>query len=261
MTFQKERCPINLPHDFIFGDFNDIESTNRILSQDIGAILVEPMQGAGGLKPASREFLQFLRDAADRIGAVLIFDEVVTSRFHINGMQGYFGVYPDMTTLGKYLGGGFSFGAFGGKLDIMRKLDPRLSPADGGLPHAGTYNNNVFSMTAGITACDLFTEGEIIRLNRLGDSLRAGLQEILGSNNLKDIIKTTGFGSIVGVSFHGPDGPVLGEALFFHMLKQRIFMGRRGFMNLSIVHDEGHMAQVLESFRAYVAMVKSGQRL
>ncbi|KAL2026890.1 hypothetical protein VTO58DRAFT_102871 [Aureobasidium pullulans] len=116
----------------------------------LAAIILEPMLGAGGMIPATNEFLRFLRQAATDIGAVLIFDEIITSRLHIHGLQTHYDVYPDMTTLGKYLGGGFSFGAFGGNDKIMAMFNPGR-----GYFHSGTYNNNLFSMSAGIAAATL----------------------------------------------------------------------------------------------------------
>lgn len=107
---------LNLPHDFIFGTYNNIEANQKHTSSDLAAIIVEPMLSAGGQIPVTREFLSFLRKTADVTGAVLIFDEVVTSRLHINGLQGFHKIMPDMTTLGKYIGGGLPFGAFGGAL-------------------------------------------------------------------------------------------------------------------------------------------------
>jgi glutamate-1-semialdehyde 2,1-aminomutase len=104
LSFGKDPNELNLPHDFVIGIYNDIEKTRAVLSFDIGAIIVEPMQSAGGMRPASKEFLSFLRNAATTIGAVLIFDEVVTSRLDFSGMQGALDIIPDMTTLRRLQG-------------------------------------------------------------------------------------------------------------------------------------------------------------
>src|SRR5207245_2146518 len=106
----------------------------------LAAIILEPMQGGAGCIPAELDFLRGLRDLASRHGIVLIFDEVMTSRLSPGGLQAATGVIPDMTTLGKYIGGGMSFGAFGGTAAIMALFDPRQPNF---LPHAGTFNNNV----------------------------------------------------------------------------------------------------------------------
>lgn len=152
----------------------------------MAVIPVEPLQAAGGYISATREFLQFLRQAANDTGAILIFDEIVTSRLHTGELQEQHDVYPDMKTLGKYVGGGFSFGAWGGRKEIMRQLDPRLPVADGGLPHSGTFNNNIFSMMAGVEAGRLLTAERIACINVLGDRLRDGLSNLLREHNISN---------------------------------------------------------------------------
>ncbi|WYZ43384.1 hypothetical protein EsH8_VI_001083 [Colletotrichum jinshuiense] len=168
LSFSSRGNPLNLPHDFVFGKYNNIEETRRLISSELAAIIVEPMLAAGGQIAATRDFLLFLREAANVTGAVLIFDEVVTSRLHVNGLQGFHNIKPDMTTLGKYLGGGLPFGAFGGRSDIMALFDPSRQK----LSHSGTFNNNAFTMYAALAASDLVTEKEINRINKFGDTIR-----------------------------------------------------------------------------------------
>src|SRR3954452_15297631 len=112
----------------------------------LAAIMIESMLCGSGCIPARCEFLADLRALASETGAVLIFDEVMTSRLAPGGLQEVHGVLPDMTTLGKYVGGGMSFGAFGGAARIMKWFDPRRAD---GFQHAGTFNNNVLTMSAG----------------------------------------------------------------------------------------------------------------
>ncbi|KAK7423061.1 hypothetical protein QQZ08_009228 [Neonectria magnoliae] len=140
----------------------------------------EQGSGAGGVIPGTPAFLQFLRDEATRLGAVLIFDEVVTPRLHINGLQGHHRIFPDITTLGKYIGGGPSLGVFGGRANLMDALDPRRESA---LSHSGTCNNNVFTIATGIAAAKLLAQEKILKANSLGDKLREG-----GSAALLDCI-------------------------------------------------------------------------
>ncbi|KAF3905274.1 hypothetical protein ABW21_db0206207 [Orbilia brochopaga] len=172
LSFPDKGNPLNIPHDFIVGRFDNIEETRPLISQDIAAIIVEPLQCAGGVRPASKEFLEYLRKAADKINAILIFDECVTSRLHYNGMQGAMGITPDMTVVGKYMGGGFPFGAFGGRDDIMSLYDPYAQGADKSLFHSGTFNGNIFTLSAAIAASKLVTPDALDRLNALGDRLR-----------------------------------------------------------------------------------------
>ncbi|KAK6382393.1 hypothetical protein LTS17_004280 [Exophiala oligosperma] len=262
LDFHEDNSPLNLPHDYILANYNDIQSVNAQISSEsrsdsLAAILVEPMQAAGGMIPATKEFLAFLRRTADDTGAVLIFDEVVTSRLHFGGMQEYHGVYPDMTTLGKWIGGGFSFGAFGGREDIMTKLDPRTSPKEGGISHPGTFNNNVFSMAAGAAACTTLTAQKIQDVNVLGEDLRSRLRALLllqGPRANRMILQVTGFGSLTGLHFSGPQAGTLRDVFFFHMLKRGIYVGKRGFLNLTIMHDQRHVDQVVDAAKEFAEL-------
>jgi len=141
--------PLNIPFDYVIAQFNDIEGTAEVIRQagdELAAIIVEPLLGAGGNIPGSREFLEMLRRMTQEIGALLIFDEVKTSRLGAAGIQGMSGIKPDLTTLGKFIGGGLPTGAFGGKAEIMAHFNPKQQ---GNWSHAGTFNNNVCSMAAG----------------------------------------------------------------------------------------------------------------
>src|SRR5206468_1932636 len=158
----------------------------------LAAILVEPMLGSGCI-PADADFLRGLRDAATRHGALLIFDEVMTSRLSYGGRQQTLNIKPDLTTLGKYLGGGLSFGAFGGRQDVMEQFDPRRSDA---LPHAGTFNNNVLSMTAGLAGLTrVFTPAAADTLNARGDALRSRLNVACQERGAQ--FQFTGIGSML----------------------------------------------------------------
>ncbi|THW98918.1 aminotransferase class-III [Aureobasidium pullulans] len=241
--------PFNIPHDFVIAKYNDIEHTKSLLSPDLAAIILEPMLGAGGMIPAAKGFLQVLRQAVTDIGAVLIFDEIITSRLHIHGLQTHYDVYPDMTTLGKYLGGGFSFGAFGGNDEIMAMFNPGR-----GYFHSGTYNNNLFSMNAGVAAGKLLTENKIAKANALGDKLRDGINEMAKRHVLEDalpLIRATGFGSQVGLHYVGDEQEKLRDCVFFFMLDQGIYMGKRGFISINLVHEENHIGQVIKAFRGF----------
>jgi glutamate-1-semialdehyde 2,1-aminomutase len=131
-----------------------------------------------------------LREETERSGTLLVFDEVMTSRLAPGGVQGLSGIRPDLTTLGKFWGGGFSFGAFGGSRALMRHLDLGTG---GILSQGGTFNNNVMTMTAGLVgARDVYTPEACRRLNALGDSLRAELNDLGDSLGLD--FQATGIG-------------------------------------------------------------------
>ncbi len=111
-----------------------------------------------------------LREETKARGITLIFDEVMTSRLSPGGLQAKLGVIPDMTTLGKYIGGGMSFGAFGGRRDIMELFDPTKPNS---LPHAGTFNNNVLTMAAGVAGYgEVYTPAAADVLNARGEKMR-----------------------------------------------------------------------------------------
>ena len=142
-------APLRIPFDYAVLPYNDVAAAEDEFADrgaDIACVLVEPMLGSGGCIPADPEFVATLRRLTSEHGATLIFDEVMTSRLAVGGAQALLGVTPDMTTLGKYLAGGLSFGAFGGRADVMAAYDPAR---DGGLTHGGTFNNNAFTMAVG----------------------------------------------------------------------------------------------------------------
>ena len=197
------------------------------------------MLGGGGCIAAEDAFLHGLRELADETGAVLIFDEVMTSRLAPGGLQELTGVTPDLTTLGKYVGGGMSFGAFGGRAELMAIFDPRRSDA---VPHAGTFNNNTLTMSAGIAALsEIYTPDVARSHNARGDALRQALQEAAGDLP----IQVTGRGSMM--AFHFMAAPprnaeeaaagnqALKELLFLDLLDRGYYIARRGMVALSLM--------------------------
>jgi glutamate-1-semialdehyde 2,1-aminomutase len=178
-----------------------------------------------------------LRQGTERSGTLLIFDEVMTSRMSAGGMQARLGIVPDMTTVGKYIGGGMSFGAFGGRRDLMDRYDPRRADA---LPHAGTFNNNVLTMAAGVAGlAHVFTAEAAEALFQRGEALRARLNRIGAGLD----IHWTGLGSLATVHFqHQPIAcpsdirPERGlkELFFLDMLESGFYLARRGMLALSL---------------------------
>lgn len=233
---------MTLPHHFVYGKYNDVKLTSSKIDMEIGVIIVEPLQFAGGLIMATKEFLQFLRSEATRIGAVLIFDEVVTSRLEYGGLQSFHNITPDMTTLGKHFGGGFSFGAFGGRREIMELFNPQVPQS---LYHSGTWNNNVFSMSAGLVAIKLLSAENLERINQLGDRLREGINKIASARHSGQF-GARGIGSLVGIGFEGPNASIYQDLLYFYLLHNRIYIGHRGFLALNITHRGEHVDRVLD---------------
>ncbi|KAI7971304.1 hypothetical protein EIK77_007358 [Talaromyces pinophilus] len=286
-------APMNLPHDFVYAPYNNISETREILCQlpqdSLAAILVEPVQGSGGCRPADRKFLQFLRTEADERKALLIMDEVMASRLGYSGYSASIGIRADIITFGKYLGGGMTIGAFGGRRDIMELFDPTKSK----LFHPGTYNNNVFSMAAGITGLNIYDESEVERLNKLGEELKQDIQTILmrhsiypdsfpsPSAGLMEIdslqagtttaytdyypnqsillpsMFVTGCGSMLNVRFSGPEAPTWQALFYHHMLERNINIAVRGYTPLNLHVSASDCRAYLESIEAFVIKHKA----
>ena len=170
-----EPSPVTVPHAWVMGDFDAVEST-RALIREHGSWPRSSSSRCrarvGASRPRARS-CSMLREEATRTGALLIFDEVMTSRLGPRDEPGFAGVVPDLMTVGKYLAGGMSFGAFGGRRELMAAYDPTRP---GALLHAGTFNNNVLSMSAGIAGLtQVLTDEALTDLNARGDRLRARL--------------------------------------------------------------------------------------
>ena len=233
--------PVNAPFEAVLLDYNDPEASRAALRANadrLAAVLVEPVRGSAGCIPANPSYLAMLADEARAAGALLILDEVMTSRLGPHGAGAAYGVTPDLMTLGKYLGGGLTFGAFGGRRDLMGRFDPSRADA---LPHAGTFNNNVLTMAAGIAGLvEVLDDDALAALNARGDRLRMALQAVASPYGWC----ASGAGSMVGL--HPVPGPVrsprdlagaddrLRELLFLDLLERGWYMARRGFIALSL---------------------------
>ncbi len=264
LTFAGHR-EVNVPHDWVVSRYNDVDAVREVFAQhgsEIAAVLVEPLQGSAGCIPGTAEFLTGLRHHCNDSGALLIFDEVMTSRLSPGGAQDLVGILPDITTLGKYLAGGFTFGAFGGGHDLMAAFD---ATTGGALGHAGTFNNNVVSMAAGVaTLSEVLTPGVLTTTNERGERLRAELNDVFDRQEVA--LCVTGAGSLMNI--HGTAGPVRSvddlrssddrwkELLFFAAVEAGFYIARRGFIALSIeVTDDD-----VDAFVAFVDRWSAGVR-
>src|SRR5690606_6470027 len=184
LSFASGHSRVNAPFDYVMGEYNDVGGVRRLIADHgdrLAAVIIEPMMGAGGCIPGTPEFLTMLREETRRHGAVLIFDEVMTSRLAPGGLHGALGLTPDLVSFGKYLGGGVTFGAFGGSRELMGLLDPTRKD---GFMHSGTYNNNVLTMAAGIAGLEkVFTPARAEELNAAGDRLRQRLSAAIAKHD------------------------------------------------------------------------------
>ena len=239
--------PINAPYDFVLGRFNRIDATRELIrgnAGDLACVLVEPMMGSAGCLPADPDFLCMLREETRNAGTILIFDEVMTSRLSPGGAQQHYDVLPDLTTLGKYIGGGMSFGAFGGTQEIMAMYDPGRPNA---MPHAGTFNNNSLSMAAGAAAMgEVFTPRAATALNARGDALRRRLNTM--AEECGAPVRLTGIGSLMNL--HGCRTEIrdpqdldasddqIKQLVFLDLLERGFYIARRGFVALMLPHTD-----------------------
>ncbi|WP_298518468.1 aminotransferase class III-fold pyridoxal phosphate-dependent enzyme [uncultured Nocardioides sp.] len=259
LTFGETPSPVTVPHEWVLADYDDVAGTRDLLREhgrELAAVLVEPMLGSGGCVPASQEFLEMLRAETSETGTVLIFDEVMTSRLSPGGLQQVTGVLPDLTTLGKYLGGGLSFGAFGGRADLMAAFDPTRP---GALFHAGTFNNNVLTMSAGIAGLEqVLDDATLYDVNERGDRLRLALDAVARPAGLH----VSGRGSLMtthaGPPPYLPAAPLsrehalVKELVFFALLERGFWLARRGMVTVSIPVTDALCGELVAAFEDVV---------
>ncbi|MDP4201809.1 MAG: glutamate-1-semialdehyde 2,1-aminomutase [Bacteroidota bacterium] len=182
-----------IAQDTLVATYNDLASVEKLFVEqgnDIAAVIVEPVAGNMGVVPPAKGFLEGLRKLSTEYGAVLIFDEVITGfRLAKGGAQEYFGVTPDLTTLGKIIGGGLPVGAYGGKKEIMDMLAP-----NGPVYQAGTLSGNPLAMAAGLAMLKTLNETPNFydELERKAKRLEEGLKANLEKTGVKGIINRVG---------------------------------------------------------------------
>ncbi len=252
LKFPGGHFKLNAPYDFVLADFNDVDGTAEIISDagdELAAIIVEPVLGAGGNIPGTREFHTLLRERTEAVGAMLIFDEVKTSRIGAAGIQGMLGITPDLTTLGKYIAGGLPIGAFGGRADIMSHFDPSRA---GYWDHAGTFNNDMCSMAAGCTALgDVYTPERAAEFFDWSEAFRLSLNEMFAEKSVP--MHANGIASMIAIHFateptQTPADITAGcqslrPLLHMEMLHEGVLICKRGDLFLSLPMDESHLSK------------------
>ncbi len=184
--------------DVVVIPFNDPERALAILDRhrgELACVLLDLMPHRVGLNPADPEFVAALREWTEADGALLVLDEVITFRSELGGAQTWYDVTPDLTAMGKIIGGGFPVGAIAGRaavMDVMNPLAERVL-----FPHSGTFSANPITMTAGLTAMELFDEAAVAHVNALATRAIAGIEEAIDATGMKACV--TGGGSILRV--------------------------------------------------------------
>lgn len=254
----------NAPYDFIIGQYNNMEATLAAVGHragELAAILIEPVMGAGGGIQADRSFLQALQQLANDSGALLVFDEVMTSRHGPAGMQGMLGITPDLCSMGKYIGGGFAFGCFGGRADVMDVFTPQGSIGRTAA-NSGTFNNHVITSQVGLVGLrDVYTPEVATAFFERGNAFRQRLNSIIAEQGVK--AQVIGLGSVMGVHFF--EGEIRGPAalkavrdasralFYFEMLARGFYTVRRGGMILSLALNEENDDAFCEAFSDVLA--------
>ncbi|MET1031755.1 glutamate-1-semialdehyde 2,1-aminomutase [Domibacillus tundrae] len=195
--------PESVAKNTITVPYNDFESVRFAFEQfgdDIACVIVEPVAGNMGVVPPQQGFLEGLREVTEQNGSLLIFDEVMTGfRVGYNCAQGHFGVTPDLTCLGKVIGGGLPVGAYGGKAEIMNNIAPA-----GSIYQAGTLSGNPMAMAAGLETLRQLTPASYEEFTRKADLLEKGFTDAAGKHGIP--ITFNRAGSMIGFFFH--KGPV-----------------------------------------------------
>jgi glutamate-1-semialdehyde 2,1-aminomutase len=231
--------------------FNDADAFEAILAeqgQEIAAVLLEPVLGSAGIIEAQSEFLKRVKVAAAKAGALLIFDEVMTLRLSLAGAQGRLGVAPDLTVLGKIIGGGFSVGALAGGAEIMAALDPDTLK----VWHSGTFNGNPVTMAAGLASLRELTQAKIDTMDRQACAVQTGLQRNAAEAGLPLTVSRSG--SLLNLFFAPeipaavivrPDRQLMG---LYHLaaMNHGILIASRGMMALSTVMTDGVIDEITE---------------
>ncbi|KQX23566.1 glutamate-1-semialdehyde 2,1-aminomutase [Sphingomonas sp. Root50] len=261
LSFLAGASPVNIAGEFVYAVYNDLAGAKALIethAADLAAVLLEPMLGAGGCLPGDPEFLKGVEAAAKRAGAVVILDEIQTSRLAPGGRQQLIGLDPDITTLGKYIGGGGAIGAFGGKAALMDMFSPGRPNA---LQHAGTFNNNVISMAAGAAGLrEIYTTERVEALNRAGDDLRGRLNDLFSEANAP--LQLIGLGSLMNV--HATNRSIrsfveidridnrLRDLLFFFLADRGYYIARRGLIALNLELRQTQIAGLYDEITKFL---------
>lgn len=230
----------NALKDVLVVPFNDIERTRRMIEEnheEAACMIIEPIMGSTGQITPDIEYLKAVREITSQYGVILIFDEVVTGRLSLGGAQKYYGITPDLTSMGKIIGGGTAIGAFGGRRDIMDMYDPRQKK----MYHSGTFNGNAVGMAAGLAAMRAYDQIAVDYINSLGTYFKTGMLKIY--NRLGVNMKINGAGSIYNTLFTDKDvknyrdvassHEVLNKVLYLSLLTKGVFNAERGMFCMS----------------------------
>lgn len=257
--------PPSVAEDVILIPFNDLETAERIIRQhkdELSCVILEPIVSSFGYLPATPEYLQGIRKLTEELGIVLIFDEVQCFRVAAGGAQELLGVTPDMTALGKIVGGGTPAGAFGGRDDIMEVFNPTSGGAT--VAHAGTFNANPMTMVAGEVTLNHLTPEVFQRLDNLGGMLRDKLQSVFDEFEVPATV--TGLASFFGIHFTTEPltdyrsvirakSPLM-KALHLGLVNEGVLMQPRSQGALNTLTTEGDVDTMVDTTRKVLQRIR-----
>jgi glutamate-1-semialdehyde 2,1-aminomutase len=268
--------PDSVLRDTIVCPYNEPEHAAALIERhasELAAVIVEPVLGSMGMVAATKAFLETLREATARHGIVLIFDEVITLRLDVGGAQALHGIAPDLTCMGKIIGGGLPIGAVGGKRELMQLFSPEQ---DNPVMHASTFSGNALTMAAGLAAMQAYTADEVARINMLGDRLRTGFNEAFLQSGIRG--QAIGAGSLTNLHFgEAPivnardsmagmiDAGQVSRLLHIGMLRRGIMSASRLMYCISTAMSEaevdnavGALNETLRELRPYIGAERPG---
>jgi glutamate-1-semialdehyde 2,1-aminomutase len=241
-----------------------LETQLKKYDSKIAAVMLEPMLGALGMVTPQAGYLKGLKELTERHGVLLIFDEVITFRISTGGIQKSEGVTPDLTAMGKIIGGGFPIGAFGGRKDIMALFDPNQSNA---VFHSGTFNGSDVTMAAGLATLELYDQSAVDQVNTLGEKLRNGINQTFKKAGIGG--QATGLGSLAQI--HWRPGEItnamdtakglslagdLPRFLHLELMNRGFYSANRGMLAISTAMDESIVDKFLEAFAGALEVLK-----
>ncbi len=242
-----------IPGHTLLADFNDLPSFERNLEKhgaQIAAVVLEPVMYTGVVTPPAGNFLRDVQTAAHKAGALFVLDDCLMLRLAPGGSAEKFGLEPDLTFLGKFIGGGTPVGAVGARREIMQLADPGRSD---GIYHGGSFNGNVLGSIAGLITIEDLTAARISKMDELAARLRGALEKRAARLGLP--LAVPGNGSVMGVHFSrdplkpGPNvpNPELSQRFHLACLNYGIHMGPGGIIALSTAIDDRIMAEVISA--------------
>jgi len=232
--------------------WNDLAAVTALLEQpehDIAAVFAEPFLGAGGVRPAEPGFLAAVAGLAGERGVLFVLDEVQGLRNGLGGEQGRLGLTPDLTLLGKIIGGGFPIGAVGGRADLLELTVAAMTP--GNVTHAGTFNGHLAAAAAGMMTLRYLDEAAIIRLNEAAAELASSIVD--GATAAGVAAEVTRSGSIMNVHLGDP-----GQLADLHiaLLLNGVYTTARGMINLSTALSPGDLDDIAAAYAAAFTQVR-----